>query len=92
MKTLTKKQRQKVYLKAAKIFANGENYVWSDRCGNDVRIGMCCVFKFLLKVDMYELEEVLLFDPGYAFWFSYDREGDNCRVYLLLLCAEMCNQ
>lgn len=92
----TKKQRKKIYLKAASLLINEEQR-------------FCCnALSFVITGDTYmrdaELIQILpefeLHKPKNLFinlWWFYDDRNDtfnslhNSRIFALLLCAEMCN-
>ena len=85
---LTKKERKKVYLKAAKFFIKKK----------DIGRGCTGFCDFIGDLpDKYwnckSYTEYQLFKPRKfnLYWFKHDKENMNARINALLLAAEMCN-
>lgn len=101
---MTKKERRKVYLKAAKIIAHETTNAITE---NNWSIpSPVCTHLMNLTGILFtdwgdvtsELEgiytEFYLFSPHYVFegdrWFNSNEAGFNERIISLLFCAEMC--
>ena len=83
---MTNKQKQKIYLKAARFFERKKDIGWG--CA-----GFCDFIESYFDKNIFDFPEYRLFKPKKynLYWFLHTEEGKYERINALLLAAEMCN-